>query len=215
MSGLDLTRYETVIRRCVATLLHASYTDGIPTETTDTWRTIAADASRDLTALITRLRAAEARAAWADSLALQAHTMATAIDQADEDGGLDSLGPVTAAIIRSDVARMLEIVAERPAAPEALRLAENALAALGAENDWVNGHEAAILAALDAADAQGYARAMGDAADRAMAVASSYGPKPASGYAEGAQDALHSLADDLDGTAKLARERLPAAAERD
>ena len=70
-------------------------------------------------ALITRLRAAEARTAWADSLALQAHSMATAIDQADEDGGLDSLGPVTAAIIRSDVARMLEIVAERPAAPEA------------------------------------------------------------------------------------------------
>lgn len=73
----------------------------------------------------------------------------------------------------------------------------------------------AILAALNAERAQGYARAMGDAADRAMAVASSYGPKPASGYAEGAQDALHSLADDLDGTAKLARERLPAAAERD
>ena len=70
-------------------------------------------------ALITRLRAAEARTAWADSLALQAHSMAAAIDQADEDGGLDSLGPVTAAIIRSDVARMLEIVAERPAAPEA------------------------------------------------------------------------------------------------
>lgn len=70
-------------------------------------------------ALITRLRAAEARAAWADSLALQARSMATAIDQADEDGGLGALGPVTAAIIRSDVARMLEIVAERPAAPEA------------------------------------------------------------------------------------------------
>ena len=70
-------------------------------------------------ALITRLRATEARTAWTDSLVLQAHSMATAIDQADEDGGLDSLGPVTAAIIRSDVARMLEIVAERPAAPEA------------------------------------------------------------------------------------------------
>jgi hypothetical protein len=64
MSALDLTRYETTIRRCVATLLHASYTDGIPTETTDAWRTFAADASRDLTALITRLRAAEARTAW-------------------------------------------------------------------------------------------------------------------------------------------------------
>jgi len=61
MSALDLTRCETAIRRCVATLLHASYTDGIPTETTDVWRTIAADAARDLTALITRLRAAEAR----------------------------------------------------------------------------------------------------------------------------------------------------------
>ena len=64
MSALDLTRCETAIRRCVATLLHASYTDGIPTETTDVWRTIAADAARDLTALITRLRAAEARTAW-------------------------------------------------------------------------------------------------------------------------------------------------------
>ncbi len=64
MSALDLSRYETTIRRCVATLLHASYTDGIPTETTDAWRTFAADASRDLTAIVTRLRAAEARTAW-------------------------------------------------------------------------------------------------------------------------------------------------------
>ena len=74
---------------------------------------------RALLDLITRLRAAEARTAWADSLVLQAHSMATAIEQGDEDGELDALGPVTAAIIRSDVARMLEIVAERPAAPEA------------------------------------------------------------------------------------------------
>lgn len=64
MSALDLTRLNTTIRRCAATLLDASYTDGIPTETTDVWRTIAADAARDLTALITRLRAAEARTAW-------------------------------------------------------------------------------------------------------------------------------------------------------
>lgn len=73
-------------------------------------------------ALITRLRATEARTAWTDSLALQAHSMATAIEQGDEDGELDALGPVTAAIIRSDVARMLEIVAERPA-PLAARTA--------------------------------------------------------------------------------------------
>jgi len=50
---------ETTIRRCAATLLDASYTDGIPTETTDVWRTIAADAARDLTDMIRRLRAAE------------------------------------------------------------------------------------------------------------------------------------------------------------
>lgn len=55
---------ETTIRRCAATLLDASYTDGIPTETTDVWRTIAADAARDLTDMIRRLRAAEARTAW-------------------------------------------------------------------------------------------------------------------------------------------------------
>lgn len=98
MSGLDLDALEM--------LLDAACLDVGKSEPT-------------VRALITRLRAAEARTAWAESLALQAHSMATAIDQADEDGGLDSLGPVTAAIIRSDVARMLEIVAERPAAPEA------------------------------------------------------------------------------------------------
>ena len=64
MSALDLTRLNTTIRRCAATLLDASYTDGIPTETTDVWRTIAADAARDLTDMIRRLRAAEARTAW-------------------------------------------------------------------------------------------------------------------------------------------------------
>lgn len=65
----------------------------------------------EVAALIARLRAAEA---WADALALQAYSMATAIEQGDEDGELDALGPVTAAIVRSDVARMLEIIAERP-----------------------------------------------------------------------------------------------------
>ena len=64
MSALDLNRLNTTIRRCAATLLDASYTDGIPTETTDMWRTIAADAARDLTDMIRRLRAAEARTAW-------------------------------------------------------------------------------------------------------------------------------------------------------
>ena len=59
MSALDLNRLNTTIRRCAATLLDASYTDGIPTETTDVWRTIAADAARDLTDMIRRLRAAE------------------------------------------------------------------------------------------------------------------------------------------------------------
>ncbi len=59
MSALDLNRLYTTIRRCAATLLDASYTDGIPSETTDVWRTIAADAARDLTDMIRRLRAAE------------------------------------------------------------------------------------------------------------------------------------------------------------
>ena len=84
---------------------------------------------------------------------------------------------------------------------EALRLAENALAALGAENDWVNGHEAAILAALDAADAQGYARALGQieslCADDQWALA------------------LHTAGDALAAVANWARERLPAAAEKE
>ena len=80
-------------------------------------------------ALITRLRATEARTAWTDSLVLQAHSMATAIEQGDEDGELDALGPVTAAIIRSDVARMLEIVAERPA-PLAARTAWQPIASV-------------------------------------------------------------------------------------
>lgn len=68
MSALDLTRLNTTIRRCAATLLDASYTDGIPTETTDVWRTIAADAARDLTDMIRRLRAAEARTAELEAL---------------------------------------------------------------------------------------------------------------------------------------------------
>ena len=61
MSALDL---DETIRRSIATLLEASYWDDIPSVTTDRWRWVAADASRDLTALITRLRAAEARTAW-------------------------------------------------------------------------------------------------------------------------------------------------------
>ena len=61
MSALDL---DATIRRCIAALLEASYVDDIPSVTTDRWRWVAADASRDLGALITRLRAAEARTAW-------------------------------------------------------------------------------------------------------------------------------------------------------
>jgi len=57
----DLSRARDTITRCCATLLDASYTDGIPTETTDVWRTIAADAADAEKAIVTRLRAAEAR----------------------------------------------------------------------------------------------------------------------------------------------------------
>ncbi len=61
MSALDL---DATIRKGIAALLEASYTDDIPSVTTDRWRWVAADASRALNALITRLRAADARTAW-------------------------------------------------------------------------------------------------------------------------------------------------------
>ena len=63
----------------------------------------------------------------------------------------------------------------------------------------------AILAALDAADAQGYARAMGEVVERADHSADYTGW---SDYALGHRDAHERLA-------VWARERLPAAAERD
>jgi hypothetical protein len=62
-----------------------------------------------------------------------------------------------------------------------------------------------ILAALDAADAQGYARAMGEVVERADHSADYTGW---SDYALGHRDAHERLA-------VWARERLPAAAERD
>ncbi len=65
MRGLDL---DATIRRCIAALLEASYVDDIPSVTTDRWRWVAADASRDLGALITRLRAAESEASSAGVL---------------------------------------------------------------------------------------------------------------------------------------------------
>lgn len=136
MSGLDLDSLEKLLAEAKPAAPWREHKYGIiadggdvvswdyawgENEHTEEWtlKPLIVAAVNALPALITRLRAAEARTAWADSLALQARSMATAIDQADEDGGLGALGPVTAAIIRSDVARMLEIVAERPAAPEA------------------------------------------------------------------------------------------------
>ena len=74
----------------------------------------------------------------------------------------------------------------------------------GIELGGVEGLEA-FLAALDAADAQGYARAMGDVVERADHSADYTGW---SDYALGHRDAHERLA-------VWARERLPAAAERD
>ena len=80
-------------------------------------------------------------------------------------------------------------------------------AALGVSGCLPLGRPAAraILAALDAADAQGYARAMGDVVERADHSADYTGW---SDYALGHRDAHERLA-------VWARERLPAAAERD
>jgi len=80
-------------------------------------------------------------------------------------------------------------------------------AALGVSGCLPLGRPAAraILAALDAADAQGYARAMGEVVERADHSADYTGW---SDYALGHRDAHERLA-------VWARERLPAAAERD
>ena len=117
MSALDLDALEARCKDTIAewTLVYAQSGETLPDDAVET------KAARETLALITRLRAAEARTAWADSLALQAYSMAAAIEQADEDGGLDSLGPVTAAIIRQDVARILEIVNDRQDAPRGWR----------------------------------------------------------------------------------------------
>jgi len=68
-------------------------------------------------------------------------------------------------------------------------------------------HAAAILAALDAADAQGYARAMGEVVERCEAGMSRHG-----GYLSPRSRGVYHAFEDV---ADWARERLPAAAERD
>lgn len=65
----------------------------------------------------------------------------------------------------------------------------------------------AILAALDAADAQGYAQAMGEVVERCEAGMSHHG-----GYLSPRSRGLYHAFEDV---ADWARERLPAAAERD
>jgi len=64
-----------------------------------------------------------------------------------------------------------------------------------------------ILAALDAADAQGYARAMGEVVERCEAGMSHHG-----GYLSPRSRGVYHAFEDI---ADWARERLPAAAERD
>ena len=65
----------------------------------------------------------------------------------------------------------------------------------------------AILAALDAADAQGYARAMGEVVERCEAGMSHHG-----GYLSPRSRGVYHAFEDV---ADWGRERLPAAAERD
>ena len=66
-----------------------------------------------------------------------------------------------------------------------------------------------ILAALDAADAQGYARAMGEVVERCEADSLRAADAPAyGGHEAGQQCALDIIAD-------LARDRLPAAGEKE
>ena len=67
-------------------------------------------------------------------------------------------------------------------------------------------HAAAIIAALDAADAQGYARAMGEVVERCEAGMSHHG-----GYLSPRSRGVYHAFEDV---ADWARERLPAA-ERD
>lgn len=67
----------------------------------------------------------------------------------------------------------------------------------------------AILAALNAADAQGYARAMGEVVERCEGEASRTADAPRySGHEAGQQDAFDQVAD-------WAREQLSAAAEKE
>ncbi len=95
-----------------------------------------------------------------------------AMDEATSDTDLRTLAQAVVDARKALWDGPCTVCEERGDNLEALRLAENALAALGAENDWVNGHEAAILAALDAAEAQGYARVMGEVVERCDASVS-------------------------------------------
>lgn len=84
-------------------------------------------------------------------------------------------------------------------------------AALGVSGCLPLGRPAAraILAALDAADAQGYARAMGEVVERCEATTAEHvKARRWDPYAMG-------LCDEMDRVADWARERLPAADERD
>mgnify|MGYP001422911628 FL=1 len=82
-------------------------------------------------------------------------------------------------------------------------------AALGVSGCLPLGRPAAraILAALDAADAQGYARAMGEVVERCEAGMSHHG-----GYLSPRSRGVYHAFEDV---ADWARERLPAAAEKE
>ena len=68
MSALDLDAevrgWRTKLVRCAARLLDATYGEDVPRDVANAWRETAADAADAEKALITRLRAAEARTAW-------------------------------------------------------------------------------------------------------------------------------------------------------
>lgn len=109
----------------------------------------------------------------------------------------------------TDLRTLAQAVVDAWELPAHMHKVYDALAALGAAlgdvDDLSVDAARAILAALDAADAQGYARAMGEVVERCEQEADYTGW---SDYAAGHKDAHERLA-------VWARERLPAADERD
>jgi hypothetical protein len=104
-----------------------------------------------------------------------------------------------------DLRTLAQAVVDAPWGSNAWRAAMNALEHTGIDATTDACHR--ILAALNAADAQGYARAMGEVVERCEAGMSHHG-----GYLSPRSRGVYHAFEDV---ADWARERLPAAAERD